>query len=131
MLPAPPPTDQIPVTDDYFGTKITDNYRWLEDAKSPETRAFLDQQMAYTDRYLKQAKVRPEFADSLDGLIHITSWSTPIIRGDSYFFVKRLSTEEQASIYVRHGWDAKSKPASGKTSTSKASAKAAPGPGTR
>ena len=109
MLPTPPPTEQVPVVDNYFGTKITDNYRWLEDAKSPETRAFLDQQMAYTDRYLKQAKVRPEFADSLDGLIHITSWSTPIIRGDSYFFMKRLSTEEQPSIYVRHGWDAGSK----------------------
>ena len=27
------------------GTKLTDNYRWLEDAKSPETRAFIDERM--------------------------------------------------------------------------------------
>ncbi len=33
-LPPPPAVDADPVTDDYFGTKITDNYRWLEDAKS-------------------------------------------------------------------------------------------------
>jgi hypothetical protein len=33
-LPPPPAVEAIPVTDDYFGTKITDNYRWLEDAKS-------------------------------------------------------------------------------------------------
>ena len=103
-LPPAPATEAAPVVDDYFGAKVTDNYRWLEDAKSPETRAFLDAQIAYTDRYLKQAKVRPELADSLDGLIHVTSWSMPILRGDSYFFMKRLSTEEQSSIYVRHGW---------------------------
>ena len=57
-LPAPPAVDAIPVADDYFGTKIVDNYRWLEDAKSPETRAFIDAQNAYTTRYLKQARIR-------------------------------------------------------------------------
>jgi len=104
-LPPPPATETVPVTDDYFGTKITDNYRWLEDSKSPETRAFLDRQIAYADRYLKQAKVRPQLAEDLDALIHVTSWSMPIQRGDSYFFQKRLSSEEQSSIYVRHGWN--------------------------
>jgi len=103
-LPLAPETDKVPVVDDYFGTKIPDDYRWLEDAKSAETRAFIDQQIAYTDRYLKQAKVRPEIAENLDALIHVTTWSTPIQRGDGYFFMKRLSGEDQASIYVRHGW---------------------------
>lgn len=109
-LPAPPPTESIPVIDAYPGTKITDNYRWLEDSKSEDTREFVDKQIAYTDRYLKQAKVRPEIADELDALIHVTSWSTPIQRGDSYFFSKRLSSEDQASIYVRHGWAAPKTP---------------------
>ncbi len=109
-LPAPPETEKVPVVDSYFGTKITDDYRWLEDAKSTETRAWLDQQIAYTDRYLKQAKVRPALAETLDGLIHVTSWSTPIQRGDSFFFSKRLSSEEQGSIYVRHGWAAPKTP---------------------
>ena len=103
-LPLPPEVEKIPVVDNYFGTKITDNYRWLEDARSNDTRDFLDQQIAYTDRYLKQARVRPEFAGNLDVLVHVTSWSTPIMRGDSYFFTKRLSGEEQPSIYVRRGW---------------------------
>jgi len=110
-LPAPPAAEVHPVTDDYFGAKVVDNYRWLEDSQSPETRDFLDKQIAYTDRYLKQAKVRPQLADDLDALIHVTSWSTPIQRGDSYFFQKRLSSEEQASIYVRHGWGSTAAPA--------------------
>jgi len=47
-FPAPPPADANPVVDNYNGTKIPDDYRWLEDAKSPETRAFIDAQNAYT-----------------------------------------------------------------------------------
>jgi len=111
-LPSPPAADAVPVVDTYFGTKITDNYRWLEDAKSAETRDFLDKQIAYTDRYLKQARVRPEFAENLDALVHVTSWTTPIQRGDSYFFTKRLSGEEQASIFIGHGWTASNAPKS-------------------
>jgi prolyl oligopeptidase len=111
-LPLPPEAETVPVVDNYFGTKITDNYRWLEDAKSAETRSYLERQIAYTDRYLKQAKVRPEIADNLDALIHVTSWSTPVQRGDTYFFSKRLSSEEQPSIYMRRGWVAANTPAS-------------------
>jgi len=62
-LPQPPPVEAVPVTDNYFGTKIVDSYRWLEDSKSPETRAFIDTQNAYTARYLKQARIRPQAVD--------------------------------------------------------------------
>jgi prolyl oligopeptidase len=103
-LPPPPAVEAIPVSDDYFGTKIPDSYRWLEDAKSPETRAFIDAQNAYTARYLQQARIRPQLADDLDELENVTDTETPIVRGNSYFFRKRLAGEQQFSIYLRHGW---------------------------
>lgn len=103
-LPAPPVVESQPVVDDYFGTKVTDNFRWLENAKSPETRAFIDEQNAYTTRYLKQARIRSQVVDDLDPLEHTTRWSIPIQRAGNYYFMKRLAGEEQASIYVRHGW---------------------------
>jgi prolyl oligopeptidase len=106
-LPAPPATEANPVTDNYDGTKIVDSYRWLEDAKSSETRAFLDAQNAYTARYLKQAKIRPQLLDDLDALEHVSRWSMPVERAGTLFFTKRLAGEEQASIYVRHGWTGK------------------------
>ena len=58
----------MPVVDNYFGTKITDDYRWLEDAKSPETRAFIDAENAYTSRYFKQARILPQVVDDLQSL---------------------------------------------------------------
>jgi prolyl oligopeptidase len=106
-LPAPPAAETIPVVDDYFGTKIPDSYRWLENAKSLETRTFIDAQNAYTARYLKQARIRPQLVDDLDELEHVSQWSIPMERGGSYFFTKRLAGEEQASIYIRRGWTGK------------------------
>ena len=106
-LPAPPAVETHPVVDDYFGTKITDNYRWLEDAKSAETRAYIDAQNAYTARYYKQAHMRADVVEDLDALEHVTQSSIPREQAGSYFFSKRLAGEEQYSIYMRHGWTGK------------------------
>jgi prolyl oligopeptidase len=102
-LPAPPSVEAVPVSDDYFGTKIPDSYRWLEDAKSPETRAFIDEQNAYTARYLKQARIRSQVLDDLDALENVSEFNAPLERAGSYFFRKRLAGEQQFSIYVRRG----------------------------
>jgi len=108
-LPPPPQVDAVPVKDDYNGTTIVDNYRWLEDANSAETKTFIDDENAYTDRYLKQAHIRSQVADDLDALEHVSDWSTPLQRGSDLFFEKRLAGEDQYSIYVRHGWTDKDK----------------------
>jgi len=103
-LPAPPDVAANAVSDVYFGTKVADSYRWLEDGKSPETRAFIDAENAYTGRYLKQAKIRPQAVDDLDALENVSVTTAPRQRGESYFFMKRLAGEQQFSIYVRHGF---------------------------
>ncbi len=109
VLPAPPDAEVTPVTDDYFGTKVVDNYRWLEDANSAETKAFIDAENAYTARYMEQAHIRSQIADDLDQLEHVTRWTMPIVRGNDLFFEKLLAGEDQFSIYVRHGWTEKDK----------------------
>jgi prolyl oligopeptidase len=102
-LPPPPAVESTPVSDDYFGTKIPDSYRWLEDAKSTETRAFIDSQNAYSARYMKQAHIRSQILDDLDALEHVSRWTIPVQRAGNYYFMKRLAGEEQASIYIRRG----------------------------
>ncbi|MGA9673023.1 MAG: prolyl oligopeptidase family serine peptidase [Terracidiphilus sp.] len=106
-LPSPPSAETLPVSDDYAGTKIVDSYRWLEDAKSTETRAFINAQNAYTARYMKQVRIRPDAVEDLDALENVSATSAPIERAGSYFFQKRLAGEQQYSIYVRHGWTGK------------------------
>jgi prolyl oligopeptidase len=107
QLPAPPAVEAIPVTDDYFGTKVVDSYRWLEDAKSSQTRAFIEAQNAYTARYMKQARIRADVVDDLTALEDVSVTGVPIERANNFFFSRRLAGEQQASIYARHGWAGK------------------------
>jgi prolyl oligopeptidase len=44
----PPQTPQRPVTDGYFGRKVVDPYRWLENWDDPEVRAWTDAQNGRT-----------------------------------------------------------------------------------
>src|SRR4029453_16146200 len=52
-LPPPPPTWSEVVRDTLHGTLLEDPYRWLEDQKSPATRAWIDAENAYTDQVMK------------------------------------------------------------------------------
>ncbi len=103
ILPPPPPTETKPTTENIHGITLTDPYRWLEDAKSPATRAWIDDQTKYTGQYLSQVKIRPEIVSELTKLERVESYSIPIERGGNYFFKKRLADENQGSIYLRRG----------------------------
>ncbi len=105
-LPPPPTATVNVVTDDYAGTKIEDPYRWLEDAKSPATRAWIGQENTYTQQYLSQIKDLPQIAAQLTSLMRVDQYSIPTLRAGKYFFKKRLADQNQGSIYMRTGWHA-------------------------
>ena len=108
-LPSPPVVTTMPVVDDYQSTdvgvptKITDPYRWLEDAHSSETRAFIAAQNAYTAQYFSQVKMLPQVVDEMAKLLKVDYMSVPEQRGERYFFSRRGAEENQASIYMRKG----------------------------
>jgi prolyl oligopeptidase len=115
-LSNPPAVKTAPVVDEYQSsdpnvpTKVTDPYRWLEDAHSPETRAYIAAQNAYTAQYFSQVKMLPATVEQMAKLLKTDFVGVPTRRGDHYFFSKRLADENQASIYVRtglHGADEK------------------------
>ncbi len=106
-LPLPPAVQADPDYDSYFGTRIADSYRWLEDAKSPETRAFIDAENEYTARYFRQAPIRLQIEDELHALESIDAWSLPVQRGSSLYFLRRAAGEDQFSIELRRGWTGK------------------------
>ncbi len=99
----PPPVVAIkPVTDDVGGHQITDNYRWLEDQKAPDTRAFIKAEQAYTDSYFAQIQpLRDRLVKRLTELQRVDSVSQPIEEHGRLFYTKRLAAENQASIYFR------------------------------
>lgn len=107
-LPAPPAVATHPVVDTYAQTNgpdvtVTDDYRWLEDPKSPETRAYIAAENAYTQQYLDQVKALPQIRTQMAALLKVDQMSTPIRRGERLFYTRRLAEENQGSIYVRVG----------------------------
>ena len=53
-----PDTPRKPVADEYHGTKVTDDYRWLEDRKDPAVRAWSLEQLAVTRGVLDALPLR-------------------------------------------------------------------------
>ncbi len=101
----PPPVAAIkPVTEDVGGHQITDNYRWLEDQKAPDTRAFIQAEQRYTDTYFAQIKpLRDRLVQRLTEMQRVDSVTEPTERRGRFFYTKRLAAENQASIYFRDG----------------------------
>ena len=103
----PPPAVAIkPVTDTVSGRQITDDYRWLEDQTSPDTRAYIAAETAYTDTYFAQIKpLRDRLMTRLTELQRVDQVGMPSEEGGRFFYSKRLAAENQASIYMRQGLD--------------------------
>ena len=109
-LPAPPPTKVEPTIEHIGGHAVSDPYQWLEDQNSPQTRAWITAQDAYTAKYLDQVKDRGSITAALDRLQKVDEETVPAVRGDRYFYEKRLADQNQASIYVRDGLHATERP---------------------
>jgi prolyl oligopeptidase len=101
----PPPLVAVqPFTEMVGGHEVTDNYRWLEDQKSPETRAYIAAQMKYTDSYFAQLQpLRNQMVARLKQLQRVDSVGMPSEIHGRFFYSKRLAQENQASIYYREG----------------------------
>ncbi len=102
-VPAPPVTRTDNVVDNYFGTKVADPYRWLEDQNSPETRAWITRENNYADSILKNLPGRSVVSARLAQLLKVDATGLPTERNGRYFFSKRRADEDQAKIYFRQG----------------------------
>jgi prolyl oligopeptidase len=100
---APPKAEVKPTVDIYHGTKIVDNYRWLEDGNSPETQKWVADEMAYTRALLDPLPGRDAIHKRLTELLSIGSITAPIIAGKHYFYTKREGMQNQPVLYVRDG----------------------------
>ncbi len=93
------------VVDDYFGTKIADPYRWLEDDNSEETKKWVKGQNAVTQTYLNQIPFRESLKKQLTGLWDYESIGTPSKHGDYYIYSKNDGKQNQSVYYIKTGED--------------------------
>jgi prolyl oligopeptidase len=98
-----PPTRTNDVVEDLHGVEIHDPYRWLEDAASPEVRAWVAKQNEHTRSVLDQLPGREQIRSRLSRLLEIGTLGTPVPRKGRYFYSRRDGTQNQPILYVRDG----------------------------
>lgn len=90
------------------GTRIADPYRWLEDADSPEVRAWTDRQNAQTRKVLDAIPGREALRGQVKDLLQIGYVGAPSARTSKtgavrFFHTKREGAQNQPTLYVREG----------------------------
>ncbi|MDA0672019.1 MAG: prolyl oligopeptidase family serine peptidase [Bacteroidetes bacterium] len=105
-----PETAQIPVVDTYFGTDITDPYRWLEDDRSPETEAWVKAQNEVTFDYLEDLPMRSSIERRLSTLWNYEKVGAPYTEGNYTYFSKNDGLQNQSVIYRRPANDPEAEP---------------------
>jgi prolyl oligopeptidase len=101
----PPKAEVRPTTEDFYGTTVIDNYRWLEDGSSPATQKWVEEEMDYTRSILDPLPAREQIHKRLTELLSIGSIDAPHIAGRYYFYTKREGIQNQPVLYVREGVD--------------------------
>ena len=94
------------VVDDYFGTKVADPFRWLEDDNSEETSDWVKRQNEVTFGYLETLPNRGKIRERLEKLYNYERFGAPFQKGGRYFFYKNDGMQNQSVLYVQDSLEA-------------------------
>lgn len=98
-----PATPRGEVVDDYFGTRVADPYRWLEDVDAPETLSWVKAQQRLADPFLAALPERAPLKQRLTELWNFERRSTPRRVGDTRFYFKNDGLQNQSELMVQVG----------------------------
>lgn len=96
-----PKTEKVNQVDDYFGTKVEDPYRWLENDTAENTKRWVDEQRKVTEGYLSKIPFRKQLAKRIEELINFPKYSSPFKIGDYTFFYKNDGLQNQSVLYFQ------------------------------
>ncbi|MBZ5653302.1 MAG: prolyl oligopeptidase family serine peptidase [Acidobacteriia bacterium] len=96
----PPATPKRPVTDEYQGIKVTDDYRWLENWDDPEVKQWNAAQNARSREYLDHLPARPVIRQMLKQALSASSaaYFDLAYRGGTLFAMKYQPPQQQPML---------------------------------
>lgn len=104
-----PKTKKVDVVDTYFGIKVHDPYRWLENDSAAEVAEWVKEQNAVTNEYLSKIPFRASIKERLTSLWNYTTMSAPFKEGGKYFFYKKEPGQNQAVLFMQETLDSEPK----------------------
>jgi prolyl oligopeptidase len=98
-----PDTRMDSTVSEYFGTKVNDPYRWLEDDLSAETGKWVDDQNKVTFGYLDKIPFRKDIKSRLELLWNYEKYSAPFKEGEYTYFYKNDGLQNQYVLWRKKG----------------------------
>jgi prolyl oligopeptidase len=97
-----PQTPVRAVIDDYFGTKVADPYRWLENTSDPEVVAWMKAQNDYTRAVLARIPGRDDLLTRIKALDNAGNVVSALqVWGGHYFYYKTEPGSDNRKLFVR------------------------------
>src|SRR6185503_20269611 len=94
------------VVEEQFGVRVSDPYRWMEDASSSELAGWITRQNELSAGYLQRLPLREHFQKRLTELWNYSKTSAPLVENGHLFYRRNNGLELQSSIYLRKAIDA-------------------------
>jgi prolyl oligopeptidase len=98
-----PPARKGDVVDDYFGTRVSDPYRWMEELDSPELNDWLGAQTKLSSAYLERLPLREHFRRRITELWNYSKTTIPLVESRRLFYRSNSGLERQSPVYMRVG----------------------------
>ena len=104
-LPNYPHTRATDIVEEYFGEKVADPFRWLENdvRTDPEVREWVNQENAVSSAYLRTLPGRDILAERMKQLFNFERFGTPRKAGKYYFYTRNDGSQNQSVLNVRDG----------------------------
>ncbi len=96
-----PKAKKVDVVDNYFGTKVPDPYRWMEDENSPDVKKWIKEENELTFDYLSKIPYRKKIKKRLEKLWNYERQSVPFTKGDLTFYFYNPGLLNQSILYVQ------------------------------
>ena len=101
LAAASPTTEKKPVTDEYHGVKVVDEYRWLEESGSPAVKAWTAAQNEYLRAWLDARPDRAEIEGKLTALYaKDTASHSGIVSRPGRLFALKFQPPKQQRLLV-------------------------------
>ena len=94
-----PPTAKDGTVDDYFGVKVADPYRWLENDTSAQTAAWVEAENKVTNAYLAKIPFRGKLLKRLTELANYKKIGAPRKRHGKWYYYKNNGLQNQYVMY--------------------------------
>lgn len=95
-----PVAKKVDTVDTYFGMKIADPYRWLENDTSAETAQWVKAQNDVTFSYLQAIPFRDKIKERLTKIWNYEKVQSPKIIGNKIYYFKNNGLQNQSILYV-------------------------------